>query len=113
MVAAAEAAATAANAKVAISVVDANGVRVPSADNLITFTTNGPGAIIAVDNANRSSVESFQGNQRKAYNGRAYAAVRATADSGNITLTASADGLATGALTLEAVPTLPGTTAVP
>jgi beta-galactosidase len=97
---------------VTATVVDANGVRVPSADNLITFKTDGPGTIVAVDNANRASIESYQGDQRKAYNGRAYAALRATAASGNITLTASADGLAPGALTIEAVPTLPGTTAV-
>jgi len=89
---------------VTATVVDENGVRVPSAKNPITFNVTGPGVIAAVDNANRSSVESFQGNQRLAYNGRAYAAVKATADTGAITLTASADGLAPGSITLQAVP---------
>ncbi len=89
---------------VTATVVDANGVRVPSANNLLTFTVSGPGVIAAVDNANRASVESYQGSRRQAYNGRAYAIVKATAPSGNITLTASADGLAPGNLTLAAVP---------
>ncbi|MGA2053559.1 MAG: glycoside hydrolase family 2 TIM barrel-domain containing protein, partial [Opitutales bacterium] len=91
-------------APVTATVVDENGVRVPSANNLIAFKTSGAGGVAAVDNADRTSTESYQGSERHAYNGRAYAIVKATAPSGNITLNATADGLAPASLTLTAVP---------
>jgi beta-galactosidase len=89
---------------VTVTVVDENGVRVPSAKNLITFKITGPGVIAAVDNADRLSTESYQGSQRHAFNGRAFAVIKATAPAGAITLDASADGLAPGSLALTAVP---------
>ena len=84
------------------TVVDANGVEVPSADQLIHFLITGPGAIAAVDSADNSSHESFQAPERHAFQGRCIAVVRATSI-GRILFSASAEGLGRTGITIEAV----------
>lgn len=88
---------------VTVTVVDANGVIVPTASDLITFKVTGPGVIAAVDSGDNTSHESFQVSERRAYQGRCFAILRANASSGRIVLTASAPGLASGSITIEAV----------
>jgi beta-galactosidase len=80
-------------ATVIATVVDANGVVVPNANNEISFQVSGPGVIAAVDSGDHTSHEPFQATQRLAYEGRCAALVKATASSGAITLSASASGL--------------------
>ncbi len=77
------------------TVTDENGVVVPDAGNLISFSVNGPGVIAAVDSADNSSHEPFQATSRHAFQGRCFAILKATAIDGRnlITLTASAPGL--------------------
>jgi beta-galactosidase len=82
-------------------VVDERGVRVPAAGDRITFQVDGPAALVAVDNGNPASHEAYQGRERSAFRGRCLALVRATADGGPITVTASAPGLSAGSVTLE------------
>jgi beta-galactosidase len=89
-------------ALVTATILDQNGVRCATADDLVTFTVDGPGTIVAVDNADRTSHESFQGSQRHAYRGRCLVILRATAPNAPISLTATANGLQTGTLTLHA-----------
>jgi beta-galactosidase len=86
------------------SITDANGIEVPSANDLVTFTITGPGEIAAVDNADNSSEESFQAKQRHAYQGRCFAIVRATRAGGAITLTASAPGRTPASITIATEP---------
>lgn len=88
-------------------VTDADGVRVPSAADLISFTISGPGAVTAVDNGDVASHEPFQAAQRHAYEGAAFAIVRATATAGTTTVTAGAPGLAGSSITLRAAPARP------
>lgn len=88
--------------RVTARVVDAHGVQVPAASNLITFVADGPGAVVAVDNGDNASHESFQASQRSAYEGRCVAFVRATAPAGTITLRATAPGLKPAAITIAA-----------
>jgi beta-galactosidase len=88
---------------VAATVVDANGMVVPNANDLITFKVTGPGAVVAVDSADNNSHEPFQANARRAYQGRCFAMLRASAPAGRITLTASSPGLMAGAVSLKAV----------
>jgi beta-galactosidase len=79
---------------VTVTLVDKDGVLVPSATNLIRFNVSGAGEIAGVDNGDRASHELFQINQRSAYNGRCLAVVRAKAErSGVIVLKAESDGL--------------------
>ena len=86
-------------------IVDANGVQIPRANDPITFTVSGPGMIAATDNGDNSSHESFQAMQRHAFQGKCVAFVKATAVSGTITVTASADGLKGGTASLAAANT--------
>jgi beta-galactosidase len=81
-------------AMVAATVVDANGVVVPDAADLIRFSVAGPGVVAAVDSGDHRSHEPFHATQRLAYQGRCVAFVKASASSGQITLSAEAAGLA-------------------
>jgi beta-galactosidase len=86
------------------TVVDAHGVLVPSATNLITFKVSGPGVIAAVDNADNASHEPFPAGERHAFQGRCVAFVKASAPSGKIVLTASAPGLKSDEVVIKACP---------
>ena len=88
---------------VTATVVDENGVLVPNAGDLITFTTTGPGVIAAVDSGNNNSHEPFQASERQAYQGRCFAMLKATATSGHTTIKASAPGLKSSSITIDAV----------
>ncbi|MEV6607985.1 glycoside hydrolase family 2 TIM barrel-domain containing protein [Kutzneria sp. NPDC051319] len=80
------------------TVADASGRVVTSSSTPITYSISGPGVIVAVDSGSPVQ-ESFRGTVRKAYQGVAYALVRATGP-GVITVTASAGGLTSGKTTL-------------
>ena len=88
-------------AHIEVSVVDKDGVEVPNAANKITFTVEGPGKILGVDNGSIVSHELFQANTREAFQGRALVILRGVAGDGKVTLKATADGLAGAAVTFE------------
>lgn len=91
-------------AEVRAQIVDGHGVLVPDATNIIQFNVSGSGAVIAVDSADNSSHEPFQAARRRAFQGQCAAMVRATAGAVPIHLTAVAEGLGSGALTLQVEP---------
>jgi beta-galactosidase len=82
------------------SVTDANGIEVPSANDVVSFAVSGPGVVAAVDNGDNSSTEPFQATQRHAYDGHCFAIIRATSATGPITITATASGLAAGTISI-------------
>ena len=82
--------------------VDRDGNVVFHAENDLFFSACGAGTLIAVANSNPVSEEMYVGNQRKAYEGRALAVVRADAASGEIVLTAMADGLPAASVHIQA-----------
>ena len=84
------------------TVVDSDGVLVPNAADLITFSVDGPGRVVAVDSADNASHEPFQASERHAYQGRCYALVRASGPSGTIKVAASAPGLQAASATITA-----------
>lgn len=89
---------------ITVTVADANGQLVPRSKNLLKFEISGPGEILAVDNGDPTSFESFQAKGRKAFNGLALVIVRAKAGSpGEIVLRAQSDGLESAALSLNSV----------
>jgi beta-galactosidase len=88
---------------VAASVVDENGVLVPNAGDLIDFKISGPGVIAAVESANNNGHEPFQASERHAYQGRCFAILKATRVPGRITIEASASGLKSSSITIDAV----------
>ena len=79
-----------------VDVVDANGVMVPNADNLVNFQVEGPAMIIGVDNGDPVSHESFKAPKRKAFHGKCLVVVQAGDKPGIVKLTASSDGLKLG-----------------
>jgi beta-galactosidase len=81
---------------VTVSVLDKQGNIVPNADNLIRFSTSGPGFVRAVDNGLQTSMEPFIARQRKAFNGLCLAIIQGKAKPGQIVLTASGEGLVPG-----------------
>jgi beta-galactosidase len=87
-----------------VTITDAAGNPVARATPEVQFTIAGPGAIAAIDNGAEDNHESFQGSQVHAAGGQCAAFIRSTADSGTITVTAAADGLASGSVTLTAQP---------
>lgn len=81
--------------------VDANGTQVSTASDAVTFSLAGAGgAIVAVDNANPASSESYRGNVRKAYKGACYAMVQMKS-AGSATVTASSGNLTSNAVTIS------------
>jgi beta-galactosidase len=85
------------------TVVDANGVIVPNASDLITFKATGPGRVVAVDSGDNASHEPFQASERNAYQGRCFALLKANAPRGRVNVTATASGLAPGTVSVEVV----------
>ena len=88
---------------VTVTVADKNGLLVPRSKNHIKFEIAGPGEIVATDNGDATSFESFQAPEHDAFNGLALVIVRAT-HPGKITLTARADGLKTATTRISAQP---------
>jgi beta-galactosidase len=83
---------------------DAQGTRNPNATDKVTFQVAGPGTIVAVDNGDLKSHEPFHASERSAYQGTCVAIIRARADAGTITVTASCPGATAGSVTLTAAP---------
>jgi len=85
-----------------VTVADKDGLLVPRSKNHIKLTLQGPGDIVATDNGDATSFESFQAPEHDAFNGLALVIVRSRADqAGRLTLTATSDGLVAGTITLR------------
>ena len=88
-------------ADVTATVVDANGVVVPNAGNLISFKLAGSGTVL-LDSGDHASHEPFQAGERRAYEGVCVAWVKfgPTGGSKSLTLQASAPGLEGASITI-------------
>ncbi len=87
---------------ITVTVTDKSGLTSPRADNRIHFDLEGPGEIVATDNGDATSFESFQSHDRRAFNGLCLVIIRGQAGHpGNIRLTATADGLRAGEKSIE------------
>lgn len=78
---------------ITVDVKDANGNIVPNADNNVRFTVEGAGTLVGVDNGEQADHQSYQDDNRDAYNGSLVAIVQSTKDAGKITVKAESDGL--------------------
>jgi beta-galactosidase len=91
---------------ITVSVADRDDALVPRANSRIRFWLDGPGELVATDNGDPTSFESFQSNQRNAFNGLCLAIVRAKAGrAGTIMLRAESEGLEPATVTLRSEPT--------
>jgi beta-galactosidase len=89
-------------AHVAFEIVDAAGSVVPTAGDLVRVTVSG-GDLLTLDNADLQDQSGYRTGQRRAFNGRGVAIVRATKP-GLLRVDASADGLRSASVTLRVVP---------
>lgn len=90
-------------AYITVRIEDQDGLTVPRSANPVTFTVDGAGVLLATDNGNAISFESFQSPVRKAFNGMALGVVRTKrGQSGNITVKVESAGLAPAKVTLKA-----------
>jgi len=88
---------------VTVRVTDKDGVTAPRADHRIHFSVEGPGEIVATDNGDPTNMESFTSPSRQAFSGLCLVIIRARPrQAGEIQVTASADGLQTGATRITA-----------
>ena len=80
-------------AHVEVQIIDSDGNIVPTADNLVQFSIEGPGRIIGVDNGNPRDHDSYQAQQRRAFNGLCLVILQSSDKSGKIIFTVSSEGL--------------------
>jgi beta-galactosidase len=85
-------------ASVAVSVVDAQGRAIPTADNLIEFELTGPGRILGVGNGDPSSHEPDKASQRRLFNGRCLVLIESAPGRHRFALTARSAGFTEGRL---------------
>ena len=86
---------------VTVTVVDAEGSRVPWADDAVYIEVSGPGDLVAMGTADPFSEEPYVGPTRHAYEGRLMCVVRTTGEPGAITVSASAGSLAAASAVLQ------------
>jgi len=87
---------------VTVEAVDANGRPDLSANQAVQFEISGAGVIAAVGNGDAQDPDSYHGNERKLYQGRALVVIRSSRQPGQIKLTARSEGLGDGSLTIHA-----------
>ena len=96
-------------AHVQVEVVDAGGMVVPYADDLVSFEVEGPARLLAVGNGDPEDHSSYQSEERRAFHGLVLGIIQSTDATGSVRVTARADGLETAALEIKTIPgvTLP------
>ncbi|WP_055490975.1 glycoside hydrolase family 2 TIM barrel-domain containing protein [Streptomyces sp. TP-A0356] len=88
---------------VTAEVVDAHGVVVPGAEDLITFDVTG-GSLAGLDTGRQESAERYQATTRTAFHGKALAIVRSGAGAGTLKVRARAEGLRAATATVRTSP---------
>jgi beta-galactosidase len=79
---------------ITVQIEDKNKLLVPRSNNQLKFSIEGPGKIVATDNGDATSHESFQSPEKKAYNGMCLVIVAAEKGaSGTITVKGESKGL--------------------
>ena len=86
---------------VTIEVTDENGIPQPDAANTLQFKIEGPGVIAGVANADMKDTDSYIGDTRKAWHGRALVVIRSTHGAGAIKLTVNSPGLSEAHLNIK------------
>lgn len=89
---------------ITVDVTDEDGNIVPDAANNVKFTVEGEGKLVGVDNGKQDDHQSYQDDNRDAFNGQLVAIVQSTKNAGEITVTASAEGLDPATVTINTTP---------
>lgn len=87
---------------ITVEILDARGNTVPAAANLVEFSIEGPGEIVATDNGDPADLVAFHSPKRAAYYGLALAIVRSKKGAkGTIKVTISSPGLTSATVVLN------------
>ena len=78
---------------------DKNGTLCPNADNSVVFTVVG-GTIIGTDNGHGANVEKLSGSRHSAFSGKCLCVVKHDGTSGAMKITATANGLTAGTISV-------------
>ncbi len=79
---------------ITVSIVDKNGFTVPTANNKITFSIDGPGTIVATDNGDPTDMNEFSSKERNAFNGLALAIIQSKkGETGEIVVNIVSEGM--------------------
>jgi beta-galactosidase len=80
-------------AHLTVQILDEKGRMVPVAESEVTFTVEGDGALLGLDNGNPQSHEDYKSNRRKAFNGRCLAILQSTGKQGQMRVAATSPAL--------------------
>ena len=86
---------------ITVELTDERGIRNPKAEDLVKFEIEGPGTIAGVGNANPVSLESYQLQQRKAWQGRCLVVIKSENKNGDILLKVSSEGVKPAIITVH------------
>ena len=87
---------------VTVTVVDDKGIPVPNAEPVVRLRLEGDGIIAGVDNGDEVDHERFQRDSVRLFAGRAVVIVRASRQTGRLTLNGTSDGLKPAAVRITA-----------
>jgi beta-galactosidase len=91
-------------AHVEVAVVDADGVVVPTANDLVRFTVEGPARLLAVGNGDPTDHSPYQAQERRAFHGLLLAMIQSTNEAGVVQVRAQADGLEPASMEITVAP---------
>ena len=89
---------------VTVEAVDEKGSLQINSDSKVRFAVSGAGTMAAVGNGDGRSPDPYSGDTCRLFHGRALVVVRTTRQTGQIKLTANADGLSASSILLESKP---------
>jgi beta-galactosidase len=88
---------------VTVEITDKNGTINPNAENSLSFSVDGPGMIVGVDNANLKDSTSYVNKTRNAWHGRALVIIKSTKEAGEIVLKAESPDLDDTTLSIHSI----------
>ena len=89
---------------ITIDVTDEQGRIVPDANNNVQITVEGDGVLVGMDNGFQADYQSYQDDNRNAFNGKVLAIVQSTKEAGKFTVTAKSAGLESDTVEVTTVP---------
>jgi beta-galactosidase len=78
---------------ITVEVLDKEGNVVPTANNLIRFSVEGPGKIVGTDNGDPTNLNSLKKPERDLFNGKGLVVIQGNHQKGNIRIKAVSEGL--------------------
>jgi beta-galactosidase len=87
---------------ITVEAVDQNGNFQPTGNQFVTFSVDGPARIAGVASGDYGQLQSYQGNQRQLFQGRAQVVIRSTRNAGTVWVRATAGSLPDASVRLTA-----------